>query len=995
MLNKLDFLNIPLFQDLDRIHKAKLLPEFTQISFRAGEVLFEEGEFGDSLYIIMQGEVRIYLQSQQNRTLALLGESEYFGEMSLLTGDPRSAAAKAETELVVLRLGKERFEALLLSQHSLAVQFAGILARRLAAGNKQASGNEPVSGSGNETAVSWQLGRNESDGSSRPPSAVPVSKEQQASVPIRAADKAAELLAGKDAGRYEWPHEEGKGDEERSFWSRLMLWGASIGSAWALYGFLSRQGLHEQEALLYAIVAAGFLLLVLRLAALPVVSLLMVGGLTAGGLLTSASGLVMFAQWPFAAAVLFSAGALLLDQAGLPQRLVMLLAARSARQPRLGLALGALLELVWPLLLPSSERRQKLVASAAAEGGGLAELLRSRLSPGLLFVQSSMLCWFALAMLSAYLPGQTDSAALDWLWAAWPLALVLLALRLTLALLPRSASATGDEGKRRAELLVQAQLEVIGPWSARETVLVVLPLVSAALLLAGPYLSLSPIWAGAVLLLGLSATGLWSRSALQGLRLDSLVAFGLLAAVAHAALPFIHDATFTAVLGRQPAALMLVLLLAVVCALRGLLPALPAIMYGLLMLAPAAMRSGADPLLIAITAVAGSQLVPGRLSLRLRRGWLITTAAGMVAIVIAIPVWQAQGRLQAPLSIPALSTDAGKLSDEVQTKRLPFLVVVPDDTAEAAAMRQGIEQTLQQLELTGDVRQAGGEPLELYPVYTTTASLDEASGAEALFGIAYRDTGNLSWQLPWLLTEEAASTRYGSSVLWSGSILPSAEDQAKAAAEVLHQDGLRRIALYYEPSPAGREFADRLEAALRETGIRLVDRLLLLESQGSLPMTVLRWEQLGADAVLAYDSHGEASHVLLQQLKEHEAELTVVQPVWGRQMKMPESGERRSDTQPTGGDTSEKQQPGSSELRSVLGGLQGWRAARADEWAVDQGTSGGKSDPSVALREEQYITETASAALRYMVQALSQIAVPEAERLADQLRAQASTKEEK
>ncbi|WP_240419554.1 cyclic nucleotide-binding domain-containing protein, partial [Paenibacillus periandrae] len=140
-MNKLIFLDIPLFADLSRVHKAALLQEFTQLSYRKGDLLFEEGEFGDSLYIIMQGQARIYLSSTAGgkTTLAILGEKEYFGEMALLTGDPRSASAMAESDLVVLRLVKESFDRILLEHNALAVQFAGILARRLARVNRQSS----------------------------------------------------------------------------------------------------------------------------------------------------------------------------------------------------------------------------------------------------------------------------------------------------------------------------------------------------------------------------------------------------------------------------------------------------------------------------------------------------------------------------------------------------------------------------------------------------------------------------------------------------------------------------------------------------------------------------------------------------------------------------------------------------------------------------------------------------------------------------------------
>jgi hypothetical protein len=61
-----------------------------------------------------------------------MGPKECFGEMALLTGEPRSANIQAVTELSVLKLSRERFDSLLMKHHSLAIYFANLLARRLA-----------------------------------------------------------------------------------------------------------------------------------------------------------------------------------------------------------------------------------------------------------------------------------------------------------------------------------------------------------------------------------------------------------------------------------------------------------------------------------------------------------------------------------------------------------------------------------------------------------------------------------------------------------------------------------------------------------------------------------------------------------------------------------------------------------------------------------------------------------------------------------------------
>lgn len=65
-----------------------------------------------------------------------MGSKECFGEMALLTGESRSAGVQAVTELSALKLSRERFDNLLIKHHSLAIYFAGVLAKRLASAHR-------------------------------------------------------------------------------------------------------------------------------------------------------------------------------------------------------------------------------------------------------------------------------------------------------------------------------------------------------------------------------------------------------------------------------------------------------------------------------------------------------------------------------------------------------------------------------------------------------------------------------------------------------------------------------------------------------------------------------------------------------------------------------------------------------------------------------------------------------------------------------------------
>src|SRR5260221_2628444 len=72
------------------------------IRFHAGEVIFRQGDPGDGLYCIEEGEVEIRaIIQEQQRVLSRLGPARFFGEMAVIDGQPRSATAVAAAETVL------------------------------------------------------------------------------------------------------------------------------------------------------------------------------------------------------------------------------------------------------------------------------------------------------------------------------------------------------------------------------------------------------------------------------------------------------------------------------------------------------------------------------------------------------------------------------------------------------------------------------------------------------------------------------------------------------------------------------------------------------------------------------------------------------------------------------------------------------------------------------------------------------------------------------
>jgi CRP/FNR family cyclic AMP-dependent transcriptional regulator len=98
---------ITLFSELSPDELSVIAGRLKQRSFRADEVIFKQGEPGDAMYIIRLGRVRIYSQDESGKelTLNVYQEGEFFGEFSLIDGEPRSASAEAvePTEALVLR----------------------------------------------------------------------------------------------------------------------------------------------------------------------------------------------------------------------------------------------------------------------------------------------------------------------------------------------------------------------------------------------------------------------------------------------------------------------------------------------------------------------------------------------------------------------------------------------------------------------------------------------------------------------------------------------------------------------------------------------------------------------------------------------------------------------------------------------------------------------------------------------------------------------------
>ena len=124
---------VPLFAGLRADELEELSALFRTGRYRKGEVVFREGDSGTALYVVEDGEVKLTLTSLEGKevTLALLGSGAFFGELSLLDGEPRSADARTRVASTLLALEREHFLRVVESRPQLARSLLAALSRRL------------------------------------------------------------------------------------------------------------------------------------------------------------------------------------------------------------------------------------------------------------------------------------------------------------------------------------------------------------------------------------------------------------------------------------------------------------------------------------------------------------------------------------------------------------------------------------------------------------------------------------------------------------------------------------------------------------------------------------------------------------------------------------------------------------------------------------------------------------------------------------------------
>jgi CRP/FNR family transcriptional regulator/CRP/FNR family cyclic AMP-dependent transcriptional regulator len=133
------FRQVPLFAGLEDEDLESLIAVANRRKYPKDGVIFFENDLGDALYMILSGRVKVTILSDDGREiiLAILSDADFFGEMSLLDNEPRSATAIAlqETEIVVLH--QRDFLTIVEKRPRVLINLLSVLSSRLRKANQQ------------------------------------------------------------------------------------------------------------------------------------------------------------------------------------------------------------------------------------------------------------------------------------------------------------------------------------------------------------------------------------------------------------------------------------------------------------------------------------------------------------------------------------------------------------------------------------------------------------------------------------------------------------------------------------------------------------------------------------------------------------------------------------------------------------------------------------------------------------------------------------------
>jgi len=124
---------VPIFSSLSPGQLDRLAETSSAHRLHAGDWLFHQGDPGDSLYVVVAGSIDLVAEQAAPVVVHTLGKGESIGEMALLTGEPRFLGARAHRDAELVRIGRDDFDRLLLSEPGFGLALTRLLGERLRA----------------------------------------------------------------------------------------------------------------------------------------------------------------------------------------------------------------------------------------------------------------------------------------------------------------------------------------------------------------------------------------------------------------------------------------------------------------------------------------------------------------------------------------------------------------------------------------------------------------------------------------------------------------------------------------------------------------------------------------------------------------------------------------------------------------------------------------------------------------------------------------------
>lgn len=129
---------VPVFKLLDPEERELLAAHLDEVRFAAGQEIFSRGDPGGAIYVVNTGEVEISVEDSTGERLVFekVQPGDFFGELSLFDGEPRSTDARALADTHTLRVDRDDLEILFRSHPDAAMDFLTVMGRRLRAADR-------------------------------------------------------------------------------------------------------------------------------------------------------------------------------------------------------------------------------------------------------------------------------------------------------------------------------------------------------------------------------------------------------------------------------------------------------------------------------------------------------------------------------------------------------------------------------------------------------------------------------------------------------------------------------------------------------------------------------------------------------------------------------------------------------------------------------------------------------------------------------------------